>query len=34
MTLTTKDFEEAATALNCDVAAIQAVCEVEAPRAD
>jgi hypothetical protein len=32
MTLTTKDFEDAATALNCDVAAIQAVCEVEAPK--
>lgn len=32
MKLTVKDFQDAATALGCDVAAIQAVCEVEAPR--
>ena len=31
-TLSLQDFKDAATALNCDVAAIQAVCEVEAPR--
>lgn len=31
-TLTDADFERAADALDCDVAAIKAVCEVEAPR--
>lgn len=30
--LTTQDFQDAATALGCEVAAIQAVCQVEAPR--
>jgi hypothetical protein len=30
--LTESDFERAANALNCDVAAIKAVCEVEAPQ--
>lgn len=31
-TLTMPDFDRAAAALSCDVAAIRAVCEVEAPR--
>ncbi len=31
-TLTAKDFEAAAAELQCEVAAIQAVCQVEAPR--
>jgi hypothetical protein len=30
--LTEQDFQDAATALGCDVAAIKAVCQVEAPR--
>ena len=32
MTLTPQDFQDAANDLNCDVASIKAVCEVEAPR--